>query len=129
VSETRQAWAGGLSIFAGAIMITAGVLNALQGLAAIVNDQFFVRVGDYAFKLDVTAWGWIHLVLGILVALAGVFVLTGAEWSRIVGIALAIISVVANFLSLPYYPLWSVVVISLDVAVVWALATWRPSRL
>ena len=103
----RQDWASGWSLFAAVIMITVGIFSALDGLAAIIKDQFFVVVGDYAFKLDVTAWGWIHLVLGILLVVTGYFVLQGAGWARGVGIGLAVLSAIANFLALPYYPFWA----------------------
>jgi len=128
MSDTRSRWAGGFSMFAAAMMILLGVLEAFQGLGAIINDQFFVKVGEYAFKVDITAWGWIHLILGLAIAGTGYFVITGATWARIVGIVLAGLTALANFLSLPYYPLWSIVVIALCVAAIWGLATWNPNR-
>ena len=124
----RQDWASGWSLFAAVIMITVGIFSALDGLAAIIKDQFFVVVGDYAFKLDVTAWGWIHLVLGILLVVTGYFVLQGAGWARGVGIGLAVLSAIANFLALPYYPFWAVLIIALDVLVIWGLCAWQPDR-
>jgi hypothetical protein len=127
MSDTGFSWAGGLSVFAGAMMLLTGILNFFQGLAAVVNDQFFVKVGEYAFKIDVTAWGWIHMVLGIAVAVIGLLVFTGAGWARMVGIGVVSLSAIANFLSLPYYPLWAIVLIALDVVVIWALASWNPA--
>ncbi|MFI0370137.1 hypothetical protein ACH35V_19890 [Actinomadura sp. 1N219] len=117
-------WAVGLAVFAGCMMIMAGLFGAITGIAAIVDDDLYVIRGDYVFEWDVTAWGWIHLVLGIIVIAAGIAVFTGRAWARVVGIALAVLSAVANFMFLPYYPVWSIVIIALDVAVIWALARY-----
>ncbi len=76
---------------------------------------------EWIFQFDVTTWGWIHLLFGILVALAGVFLLQGAVWARTIGVILAGFSALLNFIWLPYYPLWGIVVIALDVFVIWAL--------
>ena len=122
----RQDWASGWSLFAAVIMITVGIFSVLDGLAAIIKDEFFLVVGNYAFKLDVTTWGWIHLVLGILLVVVGYFVLQGSDWARGVGIGLAVLSAIANFLALPYYPLWAILIIALDVLVIWGLSAWRP---
>jgi hypothetical protein len=102
-------------------MITIGVFQAIAGLAAIIEDEFFVVTQNYTFDLDVTAWGWIHLIVGIVLVLAGFYLFTGSTWARIVGITLAILSAVANFFFIPYYPFWSILIIALDVWVIWAL--------
>ena len=117
-------WAFGLAAFAGAVMLMVGIFQAFSGLAAIFEDEFFVVGANYAFDLDVTAWGWIHLILGVVVAFAGISVYSGATWARSVGIVLAILSAVANFFFIPYYPVWAVLIIALDVAVIWALAVY-----
>jgi hypothetical protein len=114
-------WAFGFAAFAGAIMLMVGIFQAFSGIAAIFNDEFFVVGKNYTFDLDVTAWGWIHLIIGVIVALAGIAVYGGATWARAVGIVLAILSAVANFFFIPYYPVWSVLIIALDIAVIWAL--------
>ena len=124
----RQAWASGWSLFAAIMMIIVGLFSALDGLAAIIKKGFFVAVGDYAYKLDVTAWGWIHLILGALLVITGAYVLQGANWARGVGIGLASLSAIANFLYIPYYPLWAIVIIALDILVIWGLSTWTPDR-
>jgi hypothetical protein len=108
------------------IMITLGAFQAVEGLGALVKDDFYGRVVNYVFDFNVTTWGWIHLVIGTLVVLTGVFILRGAPWARTVGIVLAIISAVANFLFVPYYPLWSILIVALDVAVVRALTEREP---
>lgn len=120
----RQSFgAFGLIAFAGVMMLLAGTLQALQGLVAILNDSFFVVGQEYALELDTTTWGWIHLVLGLIVACAGVALFQGATWARAVAIALASLSVVASFLWMPSYPFWSILLIALDVLVIWAVTT------
>jgi len=114
-------WAIGGTAFAGVIMLLIGVFHAIAGLVALIDDQFYVVGANYTFELDVTGWGWIHLLAGIGVALAGLYVFSGATWARIVGIALAMLSAVANFFFVPYYPFWSILMIALAVWAIWAL--------
>jgi len=118
---TYSAGAAGLTVFAAVLMIMVGIFHAAQGLVAIVNDTFYVVGEEYVFQFDVTTWGWIHLLLGILVAVAGFALFSGAVWARTVGVALAVLSAVANFLWMPYYPFWSIAIIALNVFVIWAL--------
>jgi hypothetical protein len=115
-------WAVGGVVFAAVMLIMIGVFQALQGLAAIFKDSFFVVLPNYYVEVDVTTWGWIHFILGIVVVLAGFGVLAGATWARVVGITVAVLSAIANFLFIPYYPVWSLLIIALDVFVIWALA-------
>ncbi|WP_456824430.1 DUF7144 family membrane protein [Cellulomonas sp. P5_E12] len=121
MSENRSDLAVGLSVFAGTLMVLIGILHAIQGVVALVNDTFFVVGPEWTFQFDVTTWGWIHLLVGILVAFAGFFVFRGAIWARTVGVLLAAFSAIVNFTWLPYYPVWALVVIALDVFVIWAL--------
>jgi hypothetical protein len=118
-------WANGLTIFAAVIMVIAGFWQALAGIAALARDKVYVTTPEYIYSLDLTGWGWIHLLLGILVVGAGVAVFMGQMWARVVGIVLAGLSLIANFLFIPHYPIWSLTIIALDVAVIWALATYR----
>ena len=118
-------WATGLVLFAGVVMMVAGVWHALAGLGAVVNDKVYVSTPGYIYRFDLTSWGWIHIVLGIVVAAAGFTVLLGMMWARVVGIVVASVSLIANFMFIPQYPLWSLLIIALDVAVIWALATYR----
>lgn len=122
--RTVSGWSVGLVVFAGAIMIMVGTFQIIAGLAAIFEDQFYVVTQNYVFDLDVTAWGWVHLLLGIVLVAAGWGVFSGATWARATGMLLAILSAVANFFFIPYYPVWSIVVIALDVAVIYALSVW-----
>jgi hypothetical protein len=131
VPATREgsAWATGFAAFASAMMILFGTIQALEGLAALFNDEFFVRSPNYTFELDITAWGWIHLIFGVIIGWAGVSLLRGAMWARVVGIVVAALSAIANFMWLPYYPLWATVVIGLAVVTIWALTQYQPSTL
>jgi hypothetical protein len=118
----EHVWAVGFIFFAGIMLIVTGIFQAIEGLAAILQDSFFVVSPNYVFEIDVTTWGWIHLLLGILSAAAGFFLFYGQLWARIVGIAAAALSAIASFAFIPYYPVWSVLIIALDVVVIWALA-------
>ena len=115
-------WAGGAILFAGIMMLVVGLWEALEGLIAIFENEFYVATRRYLFQFDVTAWGWIHVILGLVVAVAGYGLLRGRTWARVVAIALAALSAIANFLWLPYYPLWALLIISVDVFVIWAVA-------
>lgn len=115
---------------AAVVMVITGIAGIVEGIAGIAGDDVFTKVGKYAYKLDVTAWGWIHLIIGILLLVAGIAVYGGARWARMLAVVLTGLSIVANFLALPYQPLWSIVAIGLGVFVIWALfsAPDRPER-
>ena len=119
-----SAWASGLALFAGLIMIMVGCYQAIVGLAALLRHDFYVVAPNYAYKFDVTAWGWIHLLLGIVLGIAGWGVISGRIWARVIGIVLAVVSAIANFFFIPYYPIWSILIIVLDVFVIWALCVY-----
>ena len=122
--RTVSGWAVGLIVFAAAIMIMVGAFQIIAGLAAIFDDQFYVVSRNYVFDLDVTAWGWIHTLLGLLLVFAGWGIFSGATWARATGMVLAGLSAIANFFFIPYYPVWSIAIIALDVLVIWALSVW-----
>lgn len=111
----------GLILFASTIMIMAGTFQAIMGLVAIFENEFYVATPNYLFQFDATTWGWIHLLVGLVVAAAGIAVLSGRVWGRSIGVLLAVLSAIANFLFIPYYPFWSLLIITLDVFVIWAL--------
>lgn len=111
----------GMIVFASIVMVMIGMMHAIWGLSAIINDQFFVVTENYIFQFDVSTWGWIHLIAGIIVFLAGFSLYSGALWARTVGVVLAVVSIIANFASMPYYPFWSILMIALAVFVIWAL--------
>jgi hypothetical protein len=114
-------WATGGLLFAGTVLTMSGLFEFLQGLAAILNDDWFVKAADYTFDLGITGWGWIHLLLGIVVFAMGIALFQQATWAGVGAIAVAMLSAVANFLFIPDYPLWSLLLIGLDVWVIWAL--------
>jgi hypothetical protein len=114
-------WAVGWTYFAGMMMIMIGAFHIIAGFVALVDDMFYVVTQEYIFQFDVTTWGWIHLILGIVVLIAGFTVFSGSMFGRIVGTILALISAIAAFAWLPYYPVWAIVIIALAVSVVWAL--------
>ena len=114
-------WAIGGITFAGTMLILIGMFQAIDGLVAIFNDDFFLVTQNYTFNLDTTAWGWIHLLLGIVMVLAGWSIFAGKTWAAVVALTLAMLSALANFFFIPYYPLWSLVMIALDCWVIWAL--------
>jgi hypothetical protein len=119
--QERSGWAVGWTMFAGFMMIMIGAFHAISGLAGLIEDQFYRVTPNYVFEFDATTWGWIHLVLGAMVLLAGFGVFSGAVWARTVGVILASVSAIANFAFIPWYPVWSIVIIAIDITVIWAL--------
>jgi hypothetical protein len=109
-------------VFAVIMMIMTGVFQALTGLVAIFDNALYVATDACPFRLNTATWGWINVIVGVVVALAGWAVFSGRTWGRVVGIILATLSAIANFLFIPYYPLWAILIIVLDVFVIWALA-------
>ena len=114
-------WAIGWTWFAGLMMVMIGFWHAIAGLTAIINDEFYTRTPNYLLKFDVSTWGWIHLLLGILILLAGFALFSGAVWARSLGVILAVVSAIAAFGWLPYYPVWGIIIIVVAVAVIWSL--------
>ena len=112
-------WAVGWTWFAAVMMWLIGGFHAIAGLVAIIDDEFYVVTRDYIFQFDATAWGWIHLIAGVIVVLAGVYLLSGAVWARIIGVILAVVSILVNFAWLPWSPLWSIIMITANVFVIW----------
>ena len=117
-------WAVGWTYFAAFLLIMLGIWHAIVGFSAILKDNVLVagQLGDgYFLKLDSTQWGWIHLILGIVILLAGFGLFTGAVWARTIGVIFAVISGLAAFAWLPYYPVWGVLFVVAAVGVIWAL--------
>jgi hypothetical protein len=116
-----SSWAVGWAGFAGVMLIILGVLDAIQGLTALFNDTFYVVGEEWIFEFNVTTWGWIHLIGGIILVLAGVGIFSGNVAARVVGVLVASLAALWNFAWLPYYPIWSIILISIAIAVIWAL--------
>jgi hypothetical protein len=118
----RTGWTGWI-VFAATMMVIAGSLNMLYGFIALVNDTWvgWNSVTANAVVLDVTQWGWVHLLLGLLLVLSGVGVMSGNILARLVGVLVAGLSMVGNFLFIPVYPVWALTIIVIDILVIWAL--------
>jgi hypothetical protein len=115
-------WAGWV-VFASSMMIIVGAFHAIQGLVALLDDEYYLVGSEgLTIQLDFTMWGWVHLVGGTVVVLAGGALLVGQTWARGVGIALAIVSAITSFTFIAAYPVWCTIVIALDVVVIYALA-------
>ena len=119
--EQVSGWALGAIAFAATIMTMSGVFQVITGLAAVLNDEFFVATRNYTFDLDVSAWGWIQLIVGITAIAVGFGLYSRATWAGVTALVIASMSAIANFFFIPYYPIWALVVIALDVWLIWAL--------
>ena len=120
-------WAWGAITFAATMAILIGTFQVMEGLVAIINDNFFVVARNYTFDLDVTAWGWIHLIVGAVMLIVGFGLFARSTWAGVTAIVVAVLSAVSNFFFIPYYPIWALVVIGLNVWIIWALT--RPGAL
>jgi hypothetical protein len=116
-----SSWAVGWAGFAGIMLIMVGIFDFMQGLVALFNDEFFVVTQEYVFEFDITAWGWIKLILGVILIASGVGIFSGHVAGRTVGVIAAGLAAIVNFAWLPYYPIWSIIIISISVAIIWAL--------
>jgi hypothetical protein len=114
-------WARSGVTFAGVLLLLVGAFQVIAGLVAIFDDDFYVVTQNYTFDLDTDMWGWIHLLVGILLAITGAAVFQRRPWAQATAVCLAMISAIANFFFIPYYPVWSTLVIALDVWIIWAL--------
>ncbi|MCP3766867.1 MULTISPECIES: DUF7144 family membrane protein [unclassified Streptomyces] len=123
--SAKREWAGGLTLFGGVMLMLAGILNIVRGIAGIAQDDVFVATQNYVFKFDLTSWGWIHLLLGAAAVVVSVGLFQAGTWARVAGVAIGGLIMIANFISLPYAPVWSVVMIALSGVMIWALCTVR----
>jgi vacuolar-type H+-ATPase subunit I/STV1 len=111
-------------LFAATMMAVIGFFHVVQGLAALFQNQIYVTSTRYIFSFDLTTWGWVHLLVGVLLLVTGFAVTTGRVWARSVGIGFAVLSMITNFAFVPYYPVWSLLIIVIDVFVIWALCVF-----
>ncbi|MEU9670829.1 hypothetical protein AB0E25_35750 [Streptomyces bobili] len=117
----KQDWATGLTAFAAVMLFLVGLLDIFRGIMAIAEDDIFVTTRNYVFSYDLTGWGWIHFALGAVAVIVSIGLLRTAMWARVVGVAIAGLVIIANFLSLPYSPVWSVIMITMSGFIIWAL--------
>ncbi|MFE5753578.1 hypothetical protein ACFQ7I_07705 [Streptomyces massasporeus] len=121
-------WAAGGLILGGVLMVVYGLFAVLQGIAAIAGDEVYTSFGQYSFEFDLTAWGWIHVIVGVLVVVAGLGLFTGADWARVASAVVVGLALIANFLWLPYQPFWSIIMIVTGLFVLWSVFNYRSSR-
>jgi hypothetical protein len=120
-TSAPSGWVGWIS-FAGIMMIIIGAFHAMQGLVAVFNsDYYLVTKNGLTVHLDYTAWGWTHIIGGVVIVAAGLGLMAGQTWARVVGVILAGLSALLNFAFIASYPFWSTIVIAMDVFVIMAL--------
>jgi len=124
-SERGAGW----SLFGGMMLLLMGGFQAFMGLVALINNELIVATPKYVLQLDVTSWGWIHILGGTLLILAGLGILAGQTWARVVGIIVAALAALVNFAFLPYYPVWSAILVTMAVLTIWGLCVWSPARM
>ena len=125
--EQVSGWALGAIAFVATIMTMTGVFQVITGLVAVFNDEFFVVTRNYTFDLDVSAWGWIHAIIGITALITGFGLYSRATWAGVVAIVICMLSALSNFFFIPYYPIWALLLIGLNFWVIWALT--RPGAI
>ena len=119
--ENYSGWAAGWAGFAGVMLVMIGVFDVIQGLVALFNDEFYVITQEWVFEFDITAWGWIQLILGVILISSGIGIFSGNVAARTVGVIIAGVAAIVNFAWLPYYPIWSIIIIAICVTIIWAL--------
>ncbi|HET6791811.1 MAG TPA: hypothetical protein VFI35_09540 [Actinomycetota bacterium] len=119
--ELKSTKAVGFTMFAAIMLMINGSFQLIAGLAGIFENDFYVRTPNYLLEFDASVWGWVHLIWGVLVLIGGLGLLTASLWGRTLGVIAAAGSALTAFAFIPLYPVWSVVVISVDVTVIWAL--------
>ncbi|MET0146439.1 MAG: hypothetical protein ABW122_05580 [Ilumatobacteraceae bacterium] len=122
IGQTGQRASGwvGWVLFAACILIVSGMFSILEGLAGIFRDEAFFA-GGQVLVFDYTAWGWIHLIIGLGLVAVGIGLYLGNEYARIAGVFLLMLNLVAQFTWIGAYPWWSVIAITLDVLILYAL--------
>ncbi|MFI7320531.1 hypothetical protein [Streptomyces venezuelae] len=124
-STTAQAAAAGLTVFAAVMLMLAGIMGFIRGLMAVLEDDVFLTTRDYVFQFDLTSWGWIHLILGVVAIGVSAGLFAAMTWARVTGVVIAGLLMIANFLSIPYYPFWSLTLIAVNGFIIWGLCVVR----
>ena len=125
--EQISGWAASGITFAATIAVLVGTFQIMQGLVAVFNDDFYLVTRNYTFDLDVSAWGWIHVLIGAVMLVVAFGLYAGALWAVIGGLAVAMLSALSNFFFIPYYPIWALVLIALNLWIIWSLT--RPGAI
>lgn len=111
----------GFTVFAGIFLTMVGFFHLIEGVVELTDNNVYSTTARWAFRFGVGSWGWIHVIFGIVVIVAGMSLFSGAVWARTIAVIAASLSILASFMWLPYYPLWAIVVIALDITVIWAV--------
>jgi hypothetical protein len=120
--EKPSAWTGWV-VFGGMMMILVGTFNAVEGLAGILDNGFYPTNNTALFNVNLTGWGWYMLVMGVVLVLTGMGVIGGRYWARVVAVVVLMLNALSHLFSVPIYPAWSVIVITLDVLIIYAIIT------
>ena len=126
-TESEPVRGVGGAFLAGTLMLIGGAFWFLEGLAGVLNSDFYQPVANY-YNIDGSTWGWTHLLLGTLVFLAGLAVFAGQTWARATGIVLVSISAIVNFFFIPWAPIWAIAIIAIDLWIIHALWVYRPAK-
>ncbi|WP_028660687.1 DUF7144 family membrane protein [Nocardioides insulae] len=118
---TTRTWANGLAAFAGMMMMVVACLQIIEGVVALFQNDVVLEGINYTFEFDRTAWGWSHIILGLALGAVGFFVFRRAAWARALGVVVAAMVLIANFMWLPYTPIWAIIMIALSVVIIWAM--------
>lgn len=119
-SPRSSGWYGWI-VFAGTMMIIAGAFNIIQGLVAVAKDEFYAVTPNHLVTFDLTQWGWIHLIMGVILLLIGLALFKESMWAVIAGMIVVSINMISQFAFMSAYPVWSIVAIAVDLMVLWAL--------
>jgi len=124
-SRVQERQPTGWTVFAGMVLVLVGSLDALWGLAAVLNDQVLVVGGHGAIIADVTTWGWVHLILGSIMAITGLALFTGSSTARWFAVIFVTVNAISQIVWFPLAPLWAFLIIILDVTIIYQLtARW-----
>lgn len=121
MSEQRSDAGAGWVSFAGIILITVGIFQAFAGLVGLIEDEFYAVTPEYVVQFDSTTWGWIHILIGLILIAAGFGIFSGNVLARTVGVFAALGSMISVFAWLPWYPVWGIILIAMNIAIIWAL--------
>jgi hypothetical protein len=119
----EETWEDNVPLFGGIVLSTVGFFQLFEGLSAILKDQVYLATRNYVYEFDLTTWGWVHLLVGAIALAVGIAILFGQTWAMVVGIVIASLSAIVQFLFIPWQPLWAMVIIATDIAVIWTLSS------
>ena len=114
-------WVGWV-YFAGILMLVRGAFQIFEGILGIINNSvYFVRTPNTLTTFSLETWGWVHIGVGILLLTGAVSVFAGRAWGRVIGSLMVGLSLLVNLMFLPAYPIWSILLVVLDVVMLYAL--------